>query len=141
MQQQRTRGPLPTHASPTPTQPVPQRYGPGQEAVAIDKEAQVVTFADGRKVAYESLISTIPLDLTLRWMGKPEWADGLTHSSSHIVGIGEAAAGGGGGREEGREQALLASGSSSWTLSLSGRPPCLSSRWGKVLNLLLRPWI
>jgi hypothetical protein len=24
----------------------------------------------------------------LRWLGKPEWADGLQHSSSHIVGLG-----------------------------------------------------
>lgn len=41
-----------------------------------------------RQVAYKSLISTIPLDTTLRWLGKPEWADGLQHSSSHIIGIG-----------------------------------------------------
>lgn len=50
---------------------------------------QIATFADGSKIGYEALISTIPLDITLRWLGKPEWADGLTHSSSHIVGIGE----------------------------------------------------
>jgi hypothetical protein len=30
----------------------------------------------------------VPLDITLRWLGKPEWADGLQHSSSHIIGIG-----------------------------------------------------
>jgi protoporphyrinogen oxidase len=41
------------------------------------------------QIAYDALISTIPLDTTLRWLGKSEWADGLTHSSSHIVGIGE----------------------------------------------------
>ena len=63
-----------------------QRYG--AEATSIDAEGKVVTFADGRRIAYESLISTLPLDGTLRWLGKPELADGLTHSSSHIVGIG-----------------------------------------------------
>ena len=31
---------------------------------------------------------SLPLDVTLRWAGKPEWADGLQHSSSHIIGIG-----------------------------------------------------
>ena len=43
------------------------------------------------QVAYDALISTIPLDITLRWLGKDEWADGLEHSSSHIIGIGEGA--------------------------------------------------
>lgn len=63
-----------------------QRYN--ATATSIDKEQQIVTFSDGRKIAYEALISTVPLDITLRWMDKPLWADGLTHSSSHIVGIG-----------------------------------------------------
>jgi hypothetical protein len=43
-----------------------------------------------RQIAYDALISTIPLDVTLRWLGQPEWADGLQHSSSHIIGIGGA---------------------------------------------------
>jgi len=30
----------------------------------------------------------MPLDITLRMCGKSEWADGLTYSSSHIIGIG-----------------------------------------------------
>lgn len=63
-----------------------QRYN--QEAISIDKDNKVVTLADGRKIAYDALITTVPLDITLRWLGRPEWADGLTHSSSHIVGIG-----------------------------------------------------
>lgn len=41
------------------------------------------------QVAYDALISTIPLDTTLRWLGQGEWADGLQHSSSHIIGFGE----------------------------------------------------
>lgn len=41
------------------------------------------------QVAYDALISTVPLDITLRWLGQAEWADGLQHSSSHIIGFGE----------------------------------------------------
>lgn len=63
-------------------------FGADKAVTNIDKDAKTVTLADGRKIAYESLISTLPLDITLRWMGKGEWADGLTHSSSHIIGIG-----------------------------------------------------
>jgi hypothetical protein len=66
-----------------------QVFGADKAVTNIDKDAKVVTLANGRKIAYESLISTIPLDITLRWLGKSEWADGLTHSSSHIIGIGE----------------------------------------------------
>jgi hypothetical protein len=56
--------------------------------VSIDKETQTVTLADGGKITYDKLISTIPLDITLKWLGKPEWAGRLQHSSSHIIGIG-----------------------------------------------------
>mmetsp|Transcript_25530 Transcript_25530/g.55577 ORF Transcript_25530/g.55577 Transcript_25530/m.55577 type:complete len:503 (-) Transcript_25530:650-2158(-) len=63
-----------------------QKYGQG--VVNIDKDAKVVTLASGAKIQYNSLLSTIPLDITLRWLGKSEWADNLQHSSSHIVGIG-----------------------------------------------------
>lgn len=59
-----------------------------QEVTTIDKDAKVVTLASGKQIKYESLISTLPLDIVLRWLGKPEWADGLQHSSSHIVGVG-----------------------------------------------------
>lgn len=34
------------------------------------------------------LISTIPLDIMLRWLGRDDWADQLTYSSSHIIGLG-----------------------------------------------------
>ena len=56
--------------------------------VSIDKDAKVVTLASGHKYQYESLLSTIPLDITLSWLGKDEWAQGLQHSSSHIIGVG-----------------------------------------------------
>jgi len=63
-----------------------QRYN--AEVTEIDKEGKIVTFADGRRIAYDALVSTLPLDITLRWLGRPQLADGLTHSSSHIIGIG-----------------------------------------------------
>ena len=66
-----------------------QVFGESNAVTTIDKDNQTVTLACGRKIAYDALISTIPLDITLRWLGKDEWADGLTHSSSHIIGIGE----------------------------------------------------
>jgi hypothetical protein len=64
--------------------------GPGisNAVTAIDAEAKRVTLASGATVAYDSLMTTMPLDITLRMLGKPEWADGLTHSSSHIIGVG-----------------------------------------------------
>ncbi|KAL4428432.1 hypothetical protein ABPG75_002521 [Micractinium tetrahymenae] len=66
----------------------PERQRYGCQLAGLDKDKQVATFADGRQVAYDALISTIPLDITLRWLGQSEWADGLQHSSSHIIGFG-----------------------------------------------------
>ena len=33
-------------------------------------------------------MTTIPLDITLRWINQPKLADRLTYSSSHIIGLG-----------------------------------------------------
>lgn len=44
--------------------------------------------SDGQVIQYEHLLSTIPLDTTLTWLGREEWAQGLQHSSSHIIGVG-----------------------------------------------------
>ncbi|KAG2502052.1 hypothetical protein HYH03_000546 [Edaphochlamys debaryana] len=63
-----------------------QRYN--QKVVSIDKDAKVVTLENGHKYQYDALVSTMPLDLTLTWLGKDEWAKGLQHSSSHIIGFG-----------------------------------------------------
>lgn len=60
----------------------------GSEVTSIDSANHSVTLQDGSKIEYKQLISTIPLDITLRWLGKPELANDLTYSSSHIVGIG-----------------------------------------------------
>jgi hypothetical protein len=34
------------------------------------------------------LLTTIPLDITLTWLGKKDVVDRLTYSSTHIIGIG-----------------------------------------------------
>lgn len=47
-----------------------------------------MTLDSGAKIEYGALVSTMPLDLTLTWLGKEDWAKGLQHSSSHIVGFG-----------------------------------------------------
>ena len=47
--------------------------------VSLDKDAKVATLANGQSIQYDALISTIPLDITLRWLGQPKWADTLSH--------------------------------------------------------------
>lgn len=56
--------------------------------VSIDKDAKSVTLSDGSTITYNKMLSTMPLDITLSWLGKEEWAQGLQHSSSHIIGVG-----------------------------------------------------
>ncbi len=56
-----------------------QRLGSGSAVVSIDKDAQTASLADGSQLQYGSLLTTMPLDLTLQWLGKPDWADELTH--------------------------------------------------------------
>lgn len=65
---------------------MPQRYK--CQVVNVDKDAKVVTLANGHKIQYNALISTLPLDIMLTWTGKPEWAGRLQRSSSHVVGFG-----------------------------------------------------
>lgn len=63
-----------------------QRYG--QRAARIDAAAKTVTLTSGAVIHYNKLLTTIPLDLTLKMVGRPEVAARLTYSSSHIIGIG-----------------------------------------------------
>ena len=65
-----------------------KHFGAGNAVQAVDAEAKRVTLASGATVSYDSFVSTMPLDILLRKLGKDEWADGLTHSSSHIIGVG-----------------------------------------------------
>ena len=49
---------------------------------------KTVQTSDGKIYRYKQLLTTIPLDITLTWLGKEELAKKLTYSSSHIIGIG-----------------------------------------------------
>jgi protoporphyrinogen oxidase len=66
------------------------RLGPANRVVDVDLRDKTVTFKDGKKLQFGSLISTLPLDLLLRMPGvnRPDLADRLHYSSSHIIGIG-----------------------------------------------------
>ena len=83
-----SRGRAPTHTSERffKVLELARRYGAG--VVSIDKDAKTVRLSDGSALRYGALITTMPLDVTLRWLGQPEWAAGLQHSSSHFVGVG-----------------------------------------------------
>lgn len=68
---------------------VKQRYGPEYAVVAIDAAAKKATLASGDVVEYESLLTTMPLDMPLAAAEAPEdLSEGLLRSSSHIIGIG-----------------------------------------------------
>ena len=56
--------------------------------ISLDAKEKVVTFENGRKIQYNKLLSTIPLDITLNWLGRDDLANKLTYSSSHIIGLG-----------------------------------------------------
>jgi len=54
----------------------------------IDYDRKTVTLSDGSLVRYENLVSTIPLDISLGWLGRPDLASRLRYSSTHVVGVG-----------------------------------------------------
>lgn len=56
-----------------------QKYGKDFSVTNLDKDKQIATLASGKTIQYDALISTMPLDITLTWLGKKQWADGLTH--------------------------------------------------------------
>lgn len=61
------------------------------KVTALDLDAHTVTLDSGKKIKYQKLLSTIPLDLTLKMVGTPEAteiAKDLNYSSSHIIGLG-----------------------------------------------------
>lgn len=51
-------------------------------------DEQVVQLQSGETISYDKALSTIPLDVLLGMVGRPDMADGLRHSHSHIVGVG-----------------------------------------------------
>jgi hypothetical protein len=60
----------------------------GLSVISIDPEHRQVSLSDGSLVQYNALIATMPLDRTLTQLGKQQWAQRLTHSSTHIIGVG-----------------------------------------------------
>mmetsp|Transcript_11900 Transcript_11900/g.14380 ORF Transcript_11900/g.14380 Transcript_11900/m.14380 type:complete len:502 (+) Transcript_11900:57-1562(+) len=54
----------------------------------LDLDGHTVTLDNGKKIKYKKLISTIPLDITLKLVGEDSLASELNYSSSHIIGIG-----------------------------------------------------
>ena len=62
---------------------LPQKYGPDFRVVSLDAEAKVARLACGTEIQYDALVSTMPLDTTLRWLGQPQWAATLSHRRAH----------------------------------------------------------
>lgn len=54
----------------------------------MDAPNKILHFSDGSSLGYNKLLSTLPLDITLRWVGREDLSSRLTYSSSHIIGIG-----------------------------------------------------
>lgn len=63
-----------------------QRYG--LTVTGLDTESKTVTFSDKSAIRYGRLLTTIPLDITLGWLGRGDLAARLTYSSTHIIGLG-----------------------------------------------------
>ena len=55
---------------------------------SIDLKNKTARFSDDTSVEYKKMIITTPLDLTLKMTGRPDLADRLNYSSTHIIGIG-----------------------------------------------------
>jgi hypothetical protein len=50
--------------------------------------ARRVMLKGGTTLQYEALVSTLPMDTLLTWLGREVRAQGLQHSSTHIIGVG-----------------------------------------------------
>lgn len=70
----------------------PARLRFATAVVDVDLAGHVATTADGHRCAYDHLISTVPLDRLVAMAGLDHLAgvvaQGLLHSSSHIIGLG-----------------------------------------------------
>ncbi|KAI9145790.1 UDP-galactopyranose mutase-like protein [Paraphysoderma sedebokerense] len=58
------------------------------KVVKIDPKAKIATLEDGRTIAYQKLISTMPVDHLCEAIGRPEMPKGLFYSSTHVIGVG-----------------------------------------------------
>jgi protoporphyrinogen oxidase len=54
----------------------------------LNLETKTVTCEDGTEYGFKKLLTTMPLDTTLKMVGKEELSKELFYSSSHIIGIG-----------------------------------------------------
>ena len=60
----------------------------GVSLTKLDPANHTVSLSDGTTIKYKKIITTIPLDITLTWLGREDLAKRLTYSSSHIIGLG-----------------------------------------------------
>jgi protoporphyrinogen oxidase len=66
----------------------PQRRVYNRRLVEIETKNQIAVFDDGSVCRFKKMITTAPLDITLRWCGREDLASHLKYSSTHIIGIG-----------------------------------------------------
>jgi protoporphyrinogen oxidase len=71
----------------------PARFRMGEEAVAVDARARTVRLRSGEELAYDTLVSSIPLDTLCRLCAglEPDTyraAGSLVFSATHVVGVG-----------------------------------------------------
>src|SRR5271170_7882744 len=67
------------------------RFGPKSKVNKVDAPAKIVTLADGIKIAYQRLISTMAVDSLVEHMSSQpliNLAKGLFYSSTHVIGFG-----------------------------------------------------
>ncbi|XP_076368566.1 uncharacterized protein LOC143255963 [Tachypleus tridentatus] len=58
------------------------------KVIALNLDKKEVRLDSGDSLRYNKLLSTMPLDYTLKLVEKPELANKLKHSKTHIIGIG-----------------------------------------------------
>ncbi len=72
-----------------------ERLNYGRDVVAVDLQGRTLTLADGEKVRYDALVSSMPLDVLLGMLENTgghqstlSVAPDFVYSSSHIIGVG-----------------------------------------------------
>jgi protoporphyrinogen oxidase len=68
-----------------------KRFGKQGEVAKVDADNKIVTMADGSKIGYKKLVSTMNVDQLVERMGSQELVSiskGLYYSSTHVIGVG-----------------------------------------------------